>query len=148
MVSPPTSFTFDPRLKQQTCFQVYALSRLLTKAYQPLLAPLDLTYPQYLVLLLLWEHRELTVKDIGQHLLIDSGMLTPLLKRLAQRGLVIRQRDPRDERSVRITLLPAGVALHERARHILAQSDQRYTISPARLAGLRQELNQLVRRLA
>ncbi|MBW3129418.1 MarR family winged helix-turn-helix transcriptional regulator [Hymenobacter profundi] len=144
------SFEFDPQLKleEQTCFQVYALSRLLTKAYQPLLTPLDLTYPQYLVLLLLWEHRELTVKDLGQHLLLDSGTLTPLLKRLAQRGLVSRQRDPHDERSVRITLLPAGVALHERARHIPAQSDQQYAKSPAGLAGLRQELKQLIRRLA
>ena len=74
------------KLDNQLCFSVYALSRLITKAYQPLLDTLGVTYPQYLVLMLLWEHESLTVKELGEKLLLDSGTLTPLLKRMEQRG--------------------------------------------------------------
>ncbi|MCC2545459.1 MarR family transcriptional regulator [Hymenobacter sp. BT175] len=106
------------KLENQLCFPLYALSRRFTKAYQPLLQELDLTYPQYLVLLLLWEHGQLTVKALGEKLLLDSGTLTPLLKRMEQRQWVSRQRDPRDERSVVIALQPPGKALQERATRI------------------------------
>lgn len=143
---PDFDFDFDPRLKleEQTCFPVYALSRLITKAYQPVLAPLGLTYSQYLVMLLLWEHRELAVKDIGQHLLLDTGTLTPLLKLLEQRELISRRRDPRDERSVLIKLLPAGAALHELARKIPEDAQQRYTPESYDASALRKELYKLI----
>jgi len=146
MSAPLPPFEFDPRLKleEQTCFPVYALSRLITKAYQPLLAELGLTYPQYLVMLLLWEHRELAVKDLGQKLLLDTGTLTPLLKLLEQRQLLSRRRDPRDERSVLVALLPAGATLHEAARRVPEQLAQRYSLSATDVAGLRQELQQLI----
>ncbi|MGI4873972.1 MAG: MarR family winged helix-turn-helix transcriptional regulator [Janthinobacterium lividum] len=146
----PPSFEFDARLKleEQTCFPVYALSRLITKAYQPLLTPLGLTYPQYLVLLLLWERKELAVKEIGQKLLLDTGTLTPLLKLLEQRQLLSRRRDPRDERSVLVTLLPAGAALHEQARQIPAQLAQRYSLTRDDVALLRQELHHLIQLLS
>ncbi|MGI4885429.1 MAG: MarR family winged helix-turn-helix transcriptional regulator [Janthinobacterium lividum] len=146
MSSPVPSFEFDPQLKldEQVCFPVYALSRLVTKVYQPLLAPLGLTYPQYLVLLLLWEHQELAVKDIGQKLLLDTGTLTPLLKLLEQRELLSRRRDPRDERSVLIRLLPAGAALHELARQIPAQLGQRYSLTRDDVTVLRRELHHLI----
>jgi DNA-binding MarR family transcriptional regulator len=98
------------------------------------------------VMLLLWEHRELAVKDIGQRLLLDTGTLTPLLKLLEQRELLSRRRDPRDERSVLIALLPAGAALHEQARLIPEQLSQRFAPSsgPYDATVLRQELHQLI----
>lgn len=141
---PPFEFDTQLKLEEQVCFPVYALSRLITKAYQPLLAPLGLTYPQYLVMLLLWEHQELAVKAIGRRLLLDTGTLTPLLKLLEQRGLLSRRRDPRDERSVLIQLLPAGQALHELARAVPAALGQRFSLGPEDVQGLRQELRHLI----
>lgn len=146
MSSSPAPFTFDPSLKldEQVCFPVYALSRLVTKVYQPLLGPLGLTYPQYLVMLLLWEHQELAVKEIGRKLLLDTGTLTPLLKLLEQRELLSRRRDPRDERSVLVKLLPAGEALHEQARLIPQQLGQRFSLTRDDVTVLRQELQHLI----
>lgn len=150
MISPKKLFEFDSQLKldEQICFPVYALSRLVTKVYQPLLAPLGLTYPQYLVMLLLWEHQELAVKDIGQKLLLDTGTLTPLLKLLEKRELLSRRRDPRDERSVLIKMLPAGEALHEQARHIPKQLGERFSLAPNDVVVLRQELLHLINLLS
>ncbi|MCC3158018.1 MarR family transcriptional regulator [Hymenobacter sp. 15J16-1T3B] len=136
------------QLENQLCFPLYAASRLFTKAYQPLLQELELTYPQYLVLLLLWEHGELTVKELGERLLLDSGTLTPLLKRLEQRALVSRRRDPRDERSVVIGLLPAGQALQEKALCIPAALQTRLQLSPEEFEALRAQLKQLVAQLS
>ncbi len=101
-------------LERHLCFKLYALSRQITQAYRPLLDSLDLTYPQYLVLVVLWEEKTINVKDLGARLLLDSGTLTPLLKRLEQKGLLSRQRDPRDERSVTIGLTRAGSAMKEK----------------------------------
>lgn len=136
------------QLENQLCFPLYAVSRLVTKTYQPLLQELDLTYPQYLVLLLLWEHQELSVKELGERLLLDSGTLTPLLKRLEQRGLVSRRRDVRDERSVRIGLQPAGEALRQRAACIPEALIARFQLSPAEFETLRAQLNQLITQLS
>src|SRR5258707_15515449 len=92
----------DPqRLDNQICFAVYSTAHALNRVYKPLLDPLGLTYPQYLVMLVLWEVDGLTVKQIGQRLRLDSGTLTPLLKRLQAAGLVRRERDASDERQVR-----------------------------------------------
>lgn len=104
---------YDDRLKldHQLCFAIYAASREMTKLYRPLLAGLDITYPQYLTLLALWEQDGLTVKEIGDRLYLDSGTLTPLLKRLAAQGLITRKRAVEDERKVTITLTEAGQAL-------------------------------------
>ncbi|MBV8658115.1 MAG: MarR family transcriptional regulator [Burkholderiales bacterium] len=103
------------RLDAQLCFRLYAASRSITRCYQPLLAELDVTYPQYLVLMVLWEHGTSTVKGIGQRLMLDSGTLTPLLKRMEQTGLISRKRSAADEREVQIALTDAGLALRERA---------------------------------
>lgn len=135
------------KLENQLCFPFYAVSRQITKAYQPLLQVLGLTYPQYLVLLLLWEHQELTVKELGERLLLDSGTLTPLLKRMAQRQWLSRRRDPRDERSVLIALLPAGRALQAQAGDIPAQLLAKAGLSLPELAALRAQLTQLLVRL-
>lgn len=102
-------------LDQQLCFTLYAASRLMVQAYQPFLERLGLTYPQYLVMLVLWEQDGLAVKQLGERLLLDSGTLTPLLKRLAALGHVIRQRSDVDERQVVIELTEAGRALRQQA---------------------------------
>lgn len=106
-------------LEQQLCFQLYTASRLLTRVYKPLLDPLGLTYPQYLVMLVLWEAGSEgiapSVAEIGEKLRLDSGTLTPLLKRLEEGALITRTRDAKDERVVRIALTEAGDALEDRA---------------------------------
>jgi DNA-binding MarR family transcriptional regulator len=150
METLPTLAAKDPMLKleNQLCFPFYAVSRQLTKVYQPYLQALGLTYPQYLVFLLLWEHEQLTVKELGDKLLLDSGTLTPLLKRMEQRQWLSRRRDPRDERSVIIGLLPTGRALEEQARDIPVQLMAKTGLSLDELAALRTQLTQLLARLA
>ena len=102
-------------LDRQLCFALYSASRAMTAAYRPLLAELNLTYPQYLVLLVLWEEGRTTVGRLGERLQLDSGTLSPLLKRLEANGFVRRERSLDDERSVRVTLTPAGRRLERRA---------------------------------
>lgn len=105
-------------ISRQLCFAVYSASHAFTRAYRRLLDPLGLTYPQYLAMLVLWEQDGLRVKQIGARLFLDSGTLTPLLKRLENLGLVRRVRDPADERQVSILLTDVGRALQERAKGI------------------------------
>jgi DNA-binding MarR family transcriptional regulator len=102
-------------LEDQLCFLLYASSREMTKKYKPLLDKLEVTYPQYLVLLLLWEQDTLTVKKLGELLALDSGTLTPMLKRMEQNGLIVRERSTEDERSVMIKLTEKGLGLQEDA---------------------------------
>ena len=102
-------------LDRQLCFAMYSASLAMTKVYKPLLAPLGLTYPQYLVMLVLWEGDGITVSQLGERLTLDSGTLTPLLKRLQALGLVERLRDAADERRVLLQLTPAGRRLKSRA---------------------------------
>jgi len=148
MNDSPTS-ACNPMLKldNQLCFSVYALSRLITKAYQPLLDALGVTYPQYLVLLLLWEHQALTVKELGEKLLLDSGTLTPLLKRMEQRGWLGRSRAIHDERSVIATLLPAGRALEQQAQEIPTKLGMCFDMTPEQITSLRQQLVPLLTKL-
>ncbi len=105
-------------LDNQLCFALYSASLAMTKLYKPLLAQLDLTYPQYLVMLTLWEQDGQSVSDIGERLFLDSGTLTPLLKRLEASGLVERARSVQDERRVQVSLTPAGRKLRQRARPV------------------------------
>jgi DNA-binding MarR family transcriptional regulator len=109
------------RLEENLCFAVYQANHAFNAAYRPLLEPLGLTYPQYLVMLLLWEADGLAVKEIGQRLGLDSGTLTPLLKRLEAAGLLTRARDGKDERQVRIALTLKGRALESQAAAIFPQ---------------------------
>ena len=102
-------------LDRQLCFALYSASLAMTRLYKPLLAELGLTYPQYLVMLALWQRDAPAVSDLGGELRLDSGTLTPLLKRLEAAGLLARRRDPADERRVRLHLTPAGQALKHRA---------------------------------
>jgi MarR family transcriptional regulator, organic hydroperoxide resistance regulator len=103
------------KLDRQLCFALYSASLAMTKFYKPLLEPLGLTYPQYLVMLVLWEADGLTVGQVGERLLLDSGTLTPLLKRLEAQGLLQRLRDAEDERRVLLQLTAAGRTLRARA---------------------------------
>ncbi|ATL42503.1 MarR family transcriptional regulator [Elizabethkingia sp. HX WHF] len=109
------------KLENQICFPVYALSREIVSRYRPLLDQLDITYPQYLVLLILWEHQEQSVSQIGEKLYLDSGTLTPLLKRLEQKKLVTRSRSKEDERIVKIKLTSDGQSLQKKAASIPKQ---------------------------
>ncbi len=106
------------KLDNQLCFVLYAASRSLTRLYAPFLAKLNITYPQYLVMLVLWEHETLSVSDIGRLLFLDSGTLTPLLKRLQAAGLITRNRLATDERKVMVTLTRKGSDLREQARTV------------------------------
>ena len=100
-------------LENQLCFPLYAASRLTTTIYEPFLRELDITYPQYLVLLVLWQKNDLTVNEIGSRLLLESNTLTPLLKRLEQKKIIIRKRSEEDERKVIISLTQKGEGLKE-----------------------------------
>lgn len=103
------------RLDSMLCFAIYATGHAFTRFYKPRLEALDLTYPQYLVLIVLWERDDITVNTLGNRLFLDSGTITPLIKRLEARGLVSRKRDEDDERQVRIRLTPEGRALQDKA---------------------------------
>ncbi|MBH0172550.1 MarR family transcriptional regulator [Fictibacillus sp. 23RED33] len=109
------------KLENQICFKIYTAEREITKLYRELLKELNVTYPQYLVLLLLWEKHSLSVKELGQRLFLDSGTLTPMLKRMEANGLVERKRSPEDERSVIISLTEKGEGLKEKAECIPSQ---------------------------
>lgn len=105
-------------LEKQLCFSLYSASHRLVRSYRLLLEPLDLTYPQYLAMLVLWQQPELNVKELGEKLHLDSGTLTPLLKRLETKGLVSRTRSQQDERVVHIRLTEQGQLLKAQASHI------------------------------
>ncbi len=111
-------------LKNQLCFPLYACARDMVKKYKPYLEQIDLTYTQYITMMVLWEQHSVTAKELGQRLYLDSGTLTPLLKRMEAKGLLTRQRDPVDERSLRVTITEAGEALKERALDIPYQMAQ------------------------
>ena len=116
-----TPDTFQPEalhLKNQLCFPLYACSREMVKRYKPYLERIGLTYTQYITMIVLWESRSVTAKELGQRLYLDSGTLTPLLKRMEAKGLITRQRDPVDERSLRVTITEAGEELKEQAKEI------------------------------
>jgi DNA-binding MarR family transcriptional regulator len=103
------------KLSNQVCFPVYMLAKEIVSRYRPFLEELGLTYPQYLVLLVLWEEDGQTLSQIGEKLHLDSGTLTPLLKRMEQKHIIVRTRNSTDERSVNITLTPQGKDLREKA---------------------------------
>lgn len=111
----------SPALDDMICFQLYAASRGMTALYRPLLEPHHLTYPQYLVLRILWHDGPTTVRDLGRTLHLDSGTLSPLLKRLETQGHLRRQRDTGDERVVRIHLTTTGLALREQIGDLTQQ---------------------------
>jgi DNA-binding MarR family transcriptional regulator len=135
-------------LDNQLCFAMHSTARALVKAYRPVLAELELTHPQYLVLLVLWawaRERESrpTVKSLGERLQLDSGTLTPLLKRLESRGLVTRTRSSTDERELFVRLTPAGLALKKRARRVPVSLLQNAVVPIGEIIQLREQLKKL-----
>ena len=117
------------KLENQLCFRFYTISRLITQAYRPLLSRLGVTYPQYLVLLVLWEKDGQPVNDIAKHLCLETNMVTPLLKRMEQEGLVTRHQGERDSRQVIVCLTEKGLKLEESARDIPAEMGANYACS-------------------
>jgi len=106
----------DPLLlSNQLCFPLYAAAREIVKRYHPLLSPLDLTYTQYIAMMVFWEEKECSARDLGNRLFLDSGTLTPVLKSLEAKGLIRRKRSEKDERVLMVTITPEGEALREKA---------------------------------
>lgn len=141
-------------LDRQLCFALYASSRAMIRAYQPMLSELGITYPQYLVLLLLWQWQgegrdaeSVTVSALGEQLMLDSGTLTPLLKRMEQSGLLVRQRSNQDERTLLIALTREGRSLEPRVRRWRDKAVGELAVSRERLAFLHGELWALLDKL-
>ncbi|RKH60675.1 MarR family winged helix-turn-helix transcriptional regulator [Corallococcus aberystwythensis] len=136
------------RLDLQLCFPLYAASRAMVQAYTPLLAKLGLTYPQYLVMLVLWETDGVTVKELGEKLYLDSGTLTPLLKRLEALGMLRRERSKEDARSVTASLTPQGRALRRKAASVPEAIVCRTGLTLEELARLRRDVLKLFEKLS
>jgi DNA-binding MarR family transcriptional regulator len=131
-------------LERQVCFALSVAARNVVAVYRPLLEPMGLTHPQYLVMLALWQHGQLSVKDLSRLLQLDPGTLSPLVKRLEVAGLVSRGRDPRDERALAIALTDAGRALREQAERIPAGIVERLGMDVEELAGLHAALTEVI----
>jgi DNA-binding MarR family transcriptional regulator len=131
-------------LERQVCFALAVASRSVVSLYRPLLEPMGLTHPQYLVMLALWQHEPLSVTRIGQLLQLEPATLSPLLKRLEVAGLVIRRRDPQNERTLKVTLTPRGRQLREQALDIPPAVIERLGMSVDDLKSLHQTLTELI----
>lgn len=112
------------KLENQICFPLYACSREIIKQYKPFLDEIGLTYTQYITMMVLWEKKEVTAKELGNQLFLDSGTLTPLLKKLETKGLITRKRSKEDERNLIVTITEAGDALKDQALSVPAQMAQ------------------------
>lgn len=132
------------KIENQICFPLYACSREVIKLYKPYLDELDLTYTQYVTMMVLWEEKAVNVKELGKRLYLDSGTLTPLLKKLEGKGLLNRRRSQEDERNLVITLTDAGLALKERALHIPDQMSDCTNLEPEETAELSRILYKLL----
>lgn len=109
------------KLENQICFPLYACSKEIVRKYKPFLDELDLTYTQYIVMMVMWEEKQINVKNLGKQLYLDSGTLTPLLKKMETKGYITRKRAKEDERNLLVTITPEGEALRERAKDIPTQ---------------------------
>lgn len=130
-------------MDRQLCFALYSASRAMTAAYRPILSELNLTYPQYLVLLVLWEEDRVTVGRLGERLQLDSGTLSPLLKRLEANGFIHRERSQQDERQVEVTLTSAGRKLEAKAQCIPEKLGAQTGITEREAADLRDAIRRL-----
>ena len=135
------------KLKNQLCFPLYACSKEIVKAYKPYLDELDLTYTQYIAMMVMWEHKELRVKEIGQYLFLDSSTLTPLLKRLEEKGYVTRRRSAKDERDLIVTITESGEALKEKAVTVPIQLGSCIDLDPQKAQILYELLYEVIGKL-
>lgn len=131
-------------LDNQLCFALYAASRLVIQRYNPMLTEMDLTYTQYITLLVLWQKHPLPIKDLGQALLLDTGTLTPMLKKLEAKNYITRTRSKQDERVVMIDLTPAGAAIKKVAQEFLPTLYCTPGVDPTELIDLREKLKALI----
>ena len=132
------------KLENQLCFPLYACAREVVKKYKPFLDDIDLTYTQYVTMMVLWEKPSVTSKEIGERLHLDSGTLTPVIKKLAEKGLVTRNRSSEDERNLVVALTDAGLALRDRAACIPGRMGQCISLSPEDARTLYRILYQLL----
>lgn len=132
------------KIDNQLCFPLYACAKEIVRKYKPFLDEIDLTYTQYIAMLVLWEEKEINVKALGKRLYLDSGTLTPVLKRLEQKGLISRQRDSRDERNLIVRLSEQGEALKEKAVEIPYKMSGCVTLSEDDAAQLYRILHKLL----
>ena len=132
------------KLSKQLCFPLYACSREMIKLYKPYLDELGLTYTQYITMMVLWEHKAMTVKALGQELYLDSGTLTPLLKKLEEKGLVTRRRSDLDERNLIVTITELGESMRDRALHIPEEMTKCITLPKEDIRELYRMLHQLL----
>ena len=132
------------RLRSQLCFPLYACSREMIKLYKPWLDEIGLTYTQYITMMVLWEHKSMTVKELGKELFLDSGTLTPLLKKLEDKGLVSRRRSERDERNLIVTITEDGEEMKDRALHIPTEMAKCVNLPREEVYTLYRMLNQLL----
>ena len=133
------------KLEDQICFPLYAASREIIKQYKPYLDEIDLTYTQYLTMMLLWEHDTMTVKEIGEILYLDSGTLTPLLKKLEGKGYLTRTRSTTDERNLNVALTEVGKSLRERAKDIPQKMAENLSLTDAEKAELSSILQKILK---
>ncbi|MCJ8153825.1 MarR family transcriptional regulator [Chryseobacterium sp. SSA4.19] len=136
-----------PRLGNQLCFPLYVIAKEITGLYRPFLDELDITYPQYLVMMVLWENDGLTVNQIGEKLYLDSGTLTPLLKRLEKKAFIIRKRKKEDERVVQIFLDEAGSQLKQKSCEIPGKIQKKLNLEEEDLAELKETIQKILNKI-
>ena len=135
------------KLQNQICFPLYACSKEIVRRYKPFLDDLGLTYTQYITMMVLWEHKSLNVKQLGEYLYLDSGTLTPVLKKLAGKGYITRTRSTEDERNLIVTITPEGDALRDRALSVPEKMGECVKLEPQEALALYQLLYKLLGQL-
>ena len=135
------------KLERQLCFPLYACSKEIVRAYTPLLDEIGLTYTQYITMMVMWEHKELRVKEVGKLLYLDSGTLTPLLKKLEEKGYVTRRRSEADERDVIVSITESGEALKEKAVHVPEKMSGCIELEPQKAKALYDLLYEIIGKL-
>lgn len=148
MENPASSYLYSPdealKLDHQLCFPLYAAARKIVGLYTPYLKPLGITYTQYITFMVLWEHDNIPVSEIGARLHLDNGTLTPLLKKMEKQGFITRQRDAADERRVRICLTDSGHALKQQAADIPQKIGSCLTLDPEEMRALYRTLYKIL----
>lgn len=136
------------KLENQICFPLYVASKEVVKRYTPFLEEIDLTYTQYITMLVLWEHQEMNVKELGKYLYLDSGTLTPVLKKLEQKGFITRKRNAEDERVLNVAVTEEGLKLRENAVAIPAKLGESVTLAEEDAKKLHEVLSKLIKNFA
>ena len=135
------------KLENQLSFPLYACSREVIKRYKPFLDRIDMTYTQYISMLVLWEHHSMTARELGEKLLLDSGTLTPLLKKLESKGMITRRRSDKDERNLIVTLTEKGEAMKDEALNVPEQMSRKFPLEPEELITLYNLLYKVIKKV-